>query len=212
MTKNDMEDGLNIIAHKECSVEGCIKQQFARGLCGTHYNKLRRYGDVNAGRVADGSGLQWIIDNMFHEGDECLIWPYSLTKKGRARAIYQGKRIFAQRLMCMIRHGKPPTPEHETLHSCGKGHLGCMHPDHMKWGTHAENMAEMAEHGTSNHGEKNPFAKLTEPDVMKIKRLLLDGMSRKNISTLYPVSEAMIGSIDRGESWARVEPGKQDAD
>ena len=30
-----------------CSIEGCNKEAKARGLCGTHYERRRKYGDPN---------------------------------------------------------------------------------------------------------------------------------------------------------------------
>lgn len=49
----------------------------------------------------------------------------------------------------------------------------CVNPNHLRLGTHAENMRYMAECGRSTAGEKSPSAKLTEADVLEIRRLYL---------------------------------------
>src|SRR5687767_2254625 len=37
--------GLPVMVPKSCSIEDCPKQRRARGLCETHYARLRRHGD-----------------------------------------------------------------------------------------------------------------------------------------------------------------------
>lgn len=53
-------------------------------------------------------------------------------------------------------------------------------------------------------GEKNPNAKLTEQQVVEIKRLLQEGLAQHNIASLYNVSRAMIGKIHTGKCWGHV--------
>lgn len=54
-------------------------------------------------------------------------------------------------------------------------------------------------------GEGHPFSKLTEKDVLEIKRLAsVDGLSGRKISSLFGVSVSVVCDILRGDSWSHV--------
>lgn len=98
-----------------------------------------------------------------------------------------------------------PRPEGlETCHNDGdptNNHVG-----NLRYATHAENAADMVKHGTQAKGEMHGHAKLTEPDVLEIKRLLREGrlMSRE-IAERYGVSATAIAQIKRGKNWGWLE-------
>lgn len=97
-------------------------------------------------------------------------------------------------------HGEPPSPEHEAAHSCGKGHLGCIHPHHVRWATPKENSADMVLHGTSVRGERNAAAILTKDQVREI--FALKGKVRQiEIAHYFEVSQATVADIHRGGAW-----------
>jgi hypothetical protein len=54
--------------------------------------------------------------------------------------------------------------------------------------------------------ECRPNAVLTEQQISIIKRLLFNGIGRREIALLFDVSRPTIGRIDRGERWSWVEP------
>jgi hypothetical protein len=139
---------------------------------------------------------------MPYDGDECLIWPYSTKGHGYAVFKVDGKQCMVTRFICEKEHGPPPTAKHQAAHSCGKGHLACVTKRHLSWKTPAENSADRNIHGTDNRGEKNGSAKLTEPDVDKI-RSLKGAMSQRAIARLFGVTPPTIGSIHRGKAWSQ---------
>ena len=58
----------------------------------------------------------------------------------------------------------------------------------------------------SNQGSKNPnCTKFTEEDIKQIKRLLLDGVSHKEIADRFDTSVDYISQIKCGYKWASVE-------
>jgi hypothetical protein len=71
--------------------------------------------------------------------------------------------------MRLAAHGEPPTARHEAAHSCGKGHLGCVHPGHLSWKTRNENRADMVRHGMLPRGTIVSTNKLTEDQVREIR-------------------------------------------
>lgn len=52
--------------------------------------------------------------------------------------------------MCQKAHGDPPSPKHDAAHSCGRGHEGCVNPNHLSWKTKKQNQADRITHGTSH--------------------------------------------------------------
>jgi hypothetical protein len=72
-------------------------------------------------------------------------------------------------IVCLTFHGPRPTPKHDAAHNDGKK-PNC-HRDNIAWKTRAENEADKVLHGTSNRGERNGMAKLTDAQTAEIIRL-----------------------------------------
>lgn len=69
---------------------------------------------------------------------------------GAAQINLGGRSVIVARMVCEEVNGPPPTPAHQAAHSCGKGHLGCITPQHLRWATQVENEADKLIHGTHN--------------------------------------------------------------
>jgi hypothetical protein len=129
-----------------------------------------------------------------------MFWPYGKGTAGRGVLYMDGRTDFAHRFICSYVHGEPPTPNHETRHLCGNGHLACVTPRHVVWGTSAENAHDRTVHGTQTRGAEHPKAKLTENDVREIRKLL-GTMSHGKIARLFRVGRPAIFKISTGLSW-----------
>lgn len=63
-----------------------------------------------------------------------------------------------------------------------------------------------AEHGTNRRGEGNGNSRLSEGQVIEIKRLLAEGkMSQQKIADRFGVSKPLIYRINRGLVWAHIQ-------
>jgi hypothetical protein len=187
-----------------CNVIGCTKPVHGKGMCSRHYTRWIRHGDPLAGATdkgATGKFLNEVVPN--HQSDDCLIWPFA-RNHGYAVLRRSGRTLIVSRLVCEAANGPPPTPEHEAAHSCGKGHLGCVNEKHLRWATHAENMSEGVDHGTSPRGERQGNAKLTRDDVVEI-RALKGSLSQQAIAEKFGVTRGAIRGIYRGTNWAWLE-------
>lgn len=51
------------------------------------------------------------------------------------------------RYLCRVVNGVPPDNDSYALHNCGNGHLGCVNPKHIYWGTQKQNFADSIRHG-----------------------------------------------------------------
>lgn len=195
-------------AKRICAVDGCCKTDtIVRGYCRIHYHRFMKYGDPLAGPTFNGEPLAWLEARVRHaDKDTCLIWPYARHEanrggRGYGKVFIGGEQRFAHRVMCTLAHGDPPTPKHEAAHTCGKGHEGCVNPNHLRWDTTQGNADDRRVHGTVNKGSRNGRAVLSEDDVRQIKSLL-GTMSQRAIAERFGVSRWAVTDIANGRRWA----------
>jgi ribosome-binding protein aMBF1 (putative translation factor) len=90
-----------------------------------------------------------------------------------------------------------------VLHTCDNPL--CCNPLHLFLGDNLANNRDKTAKGRQVHGETHKLAKLTEPDVIVIKRALADGsLSRKDLAARFGVSLALIDHIAAGKTWKHV--------
>jgi hypothetical protein len=183
-----------------CSIPGCDKSAAARGWCKTHYYRWKRNGDPLAGRVPPGALIQWLEANLSFPGDECLTWPFGKNSWGYGVVTFDGKRIAASRAMCILAHGSPPSDDDEAAHSCGRGHEGCVNPKHIRWASRPENYHDRNTHGTSNRGQRNGVAKLTEADALAIRDMYRLA-PQSDVAERFGISACQVSKIQSGQSW-----------
>lgn len=188
-----------------CSVIECGKRAHGKGLCATHYRRLSVNGDPNVTRKpGNGSTLKFATEVAAYTGDDCVPWPFYRDRHGYGW-IGQGNKLQpAHRKICEMSHGPAPTELHQAAHSCGKGHLGCVNPRHLRWATAGENQLDRARHGTDIRGEKHPMQVLTESDVRTIRKLR-GHKSQSDIGRLFGVDQTTICNIHRRKTWAWLE-------
>lgn len=189
-----------------CDVPGCDKPHEARGYCSAHYDKLKKYGDPLHSLVstAPGEPLSFLQSLVGHDGDGCVLWPFARYPSGYGEINDGGTPKNAHRIMCVLAHGEPPTPDHVAAHSCGNGFAGCVNPRHLRWATQSENENDKVLHGTSNRGERSGSAKLTESDVRAI-RSLEGRMTQQEIADKFGVHLMTVNSILRRRNWGWLE-------
>ncbi len=152
--------------------------------------------------------------------DGCWLWQGGLDNQRRGRIWIDGKLTLAHRAVWQELNG--PIPEGKLLcHHCDNPQ--CVHPEHLYVGTVKTNGADMSRRkrthfhrdpervramakkvGDSNNwaiGEKNPKAKLTERDVLNIRR---DPRQTKYVAQDYGVNRTTIQRIRSGKSWAAL--------
>jgi hypothetical protein len=148
-----------------------------------------------------GRGIKFLRDHLHYRGRGCLIWPMSRDTRGYPLMGLNGKTRRAVRVMCEMVNGPAPIPKHEAAHSCGNGHLGCIHPRHLSWKTTSGNQQDSIAHGTFARARGGqPRFKLTADQVKEI-RVMKDRPSHEKIGAMYGVSSDTIGKLLRGETW-----------
>lgn len=199
------------IPFKPCVVDDCKnnghwKAGGARGFCNSHYLRLQRHGDPEAGkgrRPRREEHEAFLRGAMAFTEDECLIWPFNRGSSGYAQMMVDGEQKQVCRIICEMVHGPEPIPSCHAAHSCGKGDEGCINPRHLSWKSPADNMADKIIHGTWQGGENNAWAKLTQNDVVEIRRLS-GAMTSKEIAKRFGVSKDTVNRVISRRAWAHV--------
>lgn len=192
-------------SRKNCRAPDCdrlVTPKSGQGLCEKHYANWRRRGLIKCKKhQAAGEAESYLRSFVSYEGDDCLIWPYWRDKAGYGACRVNGVRSSAHRHMCIIAHGPPPFSNAEAAHSCGKGHLGCFSPKHVRWATSAENAADKIKHGTTLKGEMAACAKLTAKSALEVYR---DPRPVSLIMKQYRINAVSVWSIKNGVTWKHV--------
>lgn len=188
-----------------CSISGCSKKHYAKGMCLQHYNRLRTHGDlVIKDRTPFGEPYLFYKEVVLnHRADECLKWPYSRTKRGYGKMWLDGKLQYVHRLACAEANGPAPSEDHQAAHSCGKGHEACVALAHLSWKTRLENECDKLTHGTIGRGELCGTSKLTEQEVKQI-RALKGSVTQEEIASRFGVKREAISKIHRRETWFHI--------
>lgn len=119
--------------------------------------------------------------------------------------------IPAYRLVAEAFLGPQPTPKHEVAHRNGSK-VGAHWRD-LRWATKTENNADMAMHGTWRNGQRNGNAKVTEEQVLQIRReywqIKRGEQGRRDkvaqrLGAKYGLSQPAIHKMISGETWKHL--------
>lgn len=127
--------------------------------CGTEFhptNRKQKYCSIICN----------IKDNIAIDSNECWNWIGFKSKGGYGQFTNNSVTRFTHRVMCESTHGPAPKDKQFTLHACDN--RACCNPDHLRWGSHQDNMDDMKERYKSVHGVERRNAKLTEEQVIEI--------------------------------------------
>jgi hypothetical protein len=124
---------------KACKIEGCPRTHFAKGYCGTHYRRVRVYGDPNTfQRIYPPGNERERFFARVVKGDSCWIWTGNLHRNGYGNAwnAREGRGQLAHRYAYEALVG--PIPEGMQLdHTCHD--RACVNPGHLRPVTNKQN-------------------------------------------------------------------------
>jgi predicted XRE-type DNA-binding protein len=101
--------------------------------------------------------------------------------------------------------------------SCGGRYIAvhrlCYRLDHLYASTHADNMRDRGLAGNASvFGERNGKAKLTEEDVLEIRRLYdEEGFKQRHVAERFGITQVQVSAIVRRVAWPHVrapQPGR----
>lgn len=138
--------------------------------------------------ILHGATRKFVEDALTQETDECIIWQFSLDRKGYPQAKDANGQYKPHRRICELAHGAPPTPKHHAAHTCGI--RPCINKRHLVWSTPKEN-----EHHKYLHGSKRGRRLLKDEQVQDIRRRVKAGEMMKDIAEEYGVSGRAISKM-----------------
>jgi hypothetical protein len=133
----------------------------------------------------------------------CWEWTGYKSSKGYGRLKANGSDLYAHRVAYELWVGPIPSGL-DVRHKCDNP--CCVNPDHLKTGTHQDNMDDKVERNRQIKGENHGNAKLTEDDVVEIRVLLGFGVYQRQIARQFGISQYIITRINTGKNWKHVNP------
>ena len=138
--------------------------------------------------------------------DACWHWTGAKASAGYGHGNRNGEHFYAHRAAFESRHGAGAAAGQVVRHRCDNP--PCCNPAHLLVGTHADNSADKWERGRGRpvRGEMVNTAKVTEADVIEMRRLAAAGVPIARIADQFPLGHTTITLAVKGETWSHL-PG-----
>ena len=164
------------------------------------------YSKVNLGIA--GLSDSYTIDTdgvVYNVTKQKTLKGTSVTKNNRYIKIHVGNKFYP--LHRLVAQHFLPNPNNlpQVNHIDGNRYNNSV--SNLEWVTGSENVLHAYANGLkSNHGELNPFRKLTEEDVRKIWALRNTGLTARQIRDRLklPVSVDAVKAVRTGKNWSSV--------
>lgn len=166
--------------------------------CGCHEYKNKKIHDLeNMKEIIKDK----INKNIKIDKNGCWIWQRAKHRQGYGHLSYERRPQLAHRVAWIVFKGKIPKKS-KVCHKCDVP--SCVNPDHLFLGTQKENMKDAYDKGRMidrKLGRRRN--KLTYDQVLEIKKLNAQGISRKELENKFNVKKTCIAKILRGDSWKK---------
>lgn len=191
----------------------------------SHLEEVTR-AEIAARRNYRGTPEERFWEKVDKKGpDDCWEWTGACQapSKQNPRALsygqfhYRGRMHGAHRVSWML-HRKSKIPGNgRIMHTCDNPL--CVNPAHLKLGTQKMNIRDAKKKGRlvpppRNTGVANPRSKLTDADVVEIRRRWDESEAKwglkAKLAEEYQVTEVAIGNILKNKSWTHLPPCKDD--
>lgn len=165
----------------------------------------RRYGLRRQGTRAKRANPPlaerfWGKVAIVYEDDACWLWIASLQTAGYGSfSLATGTTVAASRVAWALTEGPIPEGLH-VLHRCDI--RACCRPEHLFLGTQQDNVADRVSKGRSNRprGERGPNTKLTDAQVMDLRRRRREGEGYAELAKMFGMSVSGVQAIAYGST------------
>lgn len=172
-----------------------------------HENPYKK--DVGRGRRGWDFNKETVLQNVHKAEDGCWYWTGNWNSfNGYGKIMVKRKYLKAHRFSYIVFKGEIPDGL-KVLHSCDN--KLCVNPDHLEAGTQKQNILDMYKRKRRvpyvfrvKRGSEVKLSKLNEEKALKIKQLLSDNKSVREICELFGVKESTIRAIKKGQTWKHV--------
>lgn len=136
-----------------------------------------------------------------HPRYQCWEWKGAKNEKGYGIFNTGSGNVRAHRYSYEMHHG-PISKGKLVCHSCDNP--GCVNPDHLFCGTEAHNTADAVSKGRMAKGEASGTAKLSEANVVEMRRLKSIGVSRDHLAKQFGVHPQTVSKILKRMTWRHI--------
>lgn len=134
----------------ECSIPKCLSPANAKGMCSSHYGRMKRHGDPLAGLSRYNTPGEALANRVRRDG-QCLTWTGALNSRGYGSIWVDGAPMAAHRAAWKLA-GRSLAEGHELDHTCHN--RACINLAHLRPVTHINNTRSQAggrSNNTSGH-------------------------------------------------------------
>lgn len=136
------------------------------------------------------------------QGPDCWIWTGAVHTTGYGRFGVKYKTVQAHRYSYELFYHKIYFKDLDVCHKCDN--RLCVRPDHLFLGTRTENMQDCKAKGRNTIGEKHPHSKLTNNDVLEIRKMKASGKNYKYIAHKFKITENNVYYITTRRTWNHI--------
>lgn len=142
------------------------------------------------------------LEAKLKKSGSCLLWTGAKSKNGYGNIWIAGKNVPAHRAAWELEYGKIPVGK-LIRHSCDTPL--CCNVAHMSLGTNQDNKNDAVARGRHNKGEDQRSAKLTETQVLEIRRLYATGdYTQKGLAAEYSITQGTLAQIVNRKTWKHI--------
>lgn len=126
---------------------------------------------------------------------ECVLWDGATNKAGYGVTWHKNKWAYAHRVVVGAE------PDEVVRHTCDNP--SCVNPEHLIIGTAKENSEDMVRKHRQARGESCARAKLTEDQVLGIRKSH-GSLSASKVASIYNISKTNVLDIWNRHTWRHI--------
>jgi len=138
------------------------------------------------------------------ETDSCWNWLGALDKDGYGRFSYNKdkKSESSNRVALELKLKRPILAGYKACHTCDN--TSCVNPKHLYEGTVLDNIKDRVLRHRSACGEQSGVAKLSNKDVIEIRKLGLQEKSTTKIGKIFGITRLTVYRITSRKLWRHI--------
>lgn len=173
----------------------CDAPVTGRGLCKSHYYKMRRRGLLEGFHTKEQPLRDRLMAKVIMSENGCWLWSGLRNSYGYAMLWREGKAVRAHRVAYEIFKG-PVADDLVVCHTCDAPE--CVNPDHLFIGTRKDNNADSARKLRNSYGERNGHARITTVQAVEIYHSTLP---QRALAKKYGIHQSTVSDIKTGRRW-----------